>query len=72
MRQPGIKCRKIIQIQINFTHLNLAPHKRDIGKQCRSGSDTKDEESGQDLHCFCKIQSFWVKNHNDKINQTLL
>ena len=35
-----------------LTHLSLASHKRDIGKQCRPRSDAQNATSDQALHCL--------------------
>ena len=56
-----------------LTHLSLASHKRDIGKQCIPRSDaTSDAASDQDLHCLHKVQKSLQNMIIIKPNQTPL
>ena len=40
----------------SLTHLSLAFHKRDIGKQCRPWSDAAERGVWSGLHCLLKKQ----------------
>ena len=41
-----------LQATGNFTHMSLASHKKDIGKQCRPDQTPQNAASDQVIHCL--------------------